>query len=133
MQNRLNCGLHQNIPLKCNGIYKITSNISTSDGLVNGAAGRLEYISYAIHPKSSARIPAILFMSFGDSTIGKGARMEFFNTYKQREVITTNVSSDWVPITFKKLSIVRTNFIVDRIQFPITPARVRHGNKQYAI
>lgn len=120
----LNAGLHPKINLKVGGIYKVTTNISVSDGLYNGCAGKLEHISYSTHPKSMERVPGVLFMSF-QKDIGMKTRSEFFSKFQPRDDIDLRIGETWVPVTLKKTQIQRYDCNIDRIQFPIVPAHAR--------
>ncbi|KAH9388380.1 hypothetical protein TYRP_023548, partial [Tyrophagus putrescentiae] len=95
------CGLSRRLEL-CTGLrYMVTSNLTTNDGLVNGAIGRLMYFE---------RMPAIkrqvqqlgrvylLWLLFDRADVGQKARNAYSNHIKKRQEEIEYWNENWTPI-----------------------------------
>lgn len=60
----------------------VTSNIDVQDGLVNGACGVLDYISF----EESSNKPILAWMNFHDKHIGNKARAPFISYIKENQL-----------------------------------------------
>lgn len=106
-------GLRTNLTLKCGIKYMITCNIDVSDGLVNGAIGTLQDITYNNQNKVS-----ILWLKFNSLFIGSNRRKRYPKKFMEKFPLT--------PIVVESRNIDHTsklhNVQVIRKQFPLTPA-----------
>jgi len=78
--------------------YMLTSNLDTSDGLVNGAVGILKKISYATTGQNDKR-PNIAWLEFKDKSVGF-KRQKVMTALLRREKVT-----ELVPIQLEQKAI----------------------------
>ena len=83
-------GLHRNLKLAVNCLYAISCNVSTHDGLINGAICTLKYVEY-INQQITVR-PSILWVHFSDMTVGTQQRKRYKMFYHE------GISFCWTPI-----------------------------------
>ena len=97
-----------------NSVYIVSCNLSTVDGLINGAICTLKYIDFQHSVKEN--IPSTLWVQFEDDTVGVLQR----NEYKQYYSDAIHVS--WTPIFTQFRETVVRNSRVIHAQFPLVPA-----------
>ena len=107
-------GLMRNLHAAVNSVYIVSCNLSTVDGLINGAICTLKYIDFTHSVKEN--IPSTLWVQFDDVNVGVLQR----NEYKQYYTDTIDVS--WTPIFTQFRETVVRNSRVIRAQFPLVPA-----------
>ena len=73
-----------------NSVYIVSCNLSTADGLINGAICTLKYIDFTHSVKEN--IPSILWVQFDEDTVGKMQTSEYKKYYSE----TVHIS--WTPI-----------------------------------
>ncbi|KAG2215280.1 hypothetical protein INT45_012702 [Circinella minor] len=114
-------GLRTDLFLRIDARYMVTTNIDTSDGLVNGAMGYLRRIDIGTHrDRPDDTRPLRVWIEFMNERTGRKKR-ENHRSLLEREGIT-----NWTPISHEiKLIKRRPNSPsgVVRIQFPLTPAQ----------
>ena len=100
--------------------YDCTVNLDVDDGLTNGATCVLKRIEY----KGESQTPAILWVQFVDSQIGKSWRNKYRSFYS-----SNNVEKSWTPIfaVTRTFNVYRS--LVSRQQFPLCPSSARTLHK----
>jgi hypothetical protein len=112
-------GLPNVINLKLTAKYMITANVDIVDGLVNGATGTLEKITYS--NLNNKKFAMKLWIKFDDSRVGREARMKHKNY-----CLKNNIDENLTPLKriTKTIQIGKksSNIKVARTQFPIVPS-----------
>ena len=106
-------GLPKVITVAVNHQYDIISNIAVQDGIVNGAECCIKYIQPQAHDST---FPAIVWVQFEDSCVGKLQRQKY--SYLQN----THILRDWTPIFAQKRSFLIRDVWVTHVQFPMRNA-----------
>ena len=107
-------GLLRKLDAAVNSVYIVSCNLSTVDGLINGAICTLKYIDFTHSVKEN--IPSTLWVQFEDNTVGVLQR----NEYKQ--YYSDTIHASWTPIFTQFRETVVRNSRVIRAQFPLVPA-----------
>ena len=107
-------GLLRKLDAAVNSVYIVSCNLSTVDGLINGAICTLKYIDFTHSVKEN--IPSTLWVQFEDDTVGVLQR----NEYKQ--YYSDTIHASWTPIFTQFRETVVRNSRVIRAQFPLVPA-----------
>ncbi|KAG2203381.1 hypothetical protein INT47_010079 [Mucor saturninus] len=120
-----NLGVMKHLRLQIEARYMITSNLDTSDGLVNVTTGYLQQIDYGTLKGSSGgeKKPLRIWIKFDDETSGLILRKKQ-TALRSR---TRSVLDNWTmiePVSLQITSNRKTNLRVNRKQFPIVPAEV---------
>ena len=112
-------GLPNVINLKLTAKYMITANVDIVDGLVNGATGTLEKITYS--NLNNKKFAMKLWIKFDDSRVGREARMRHKNY-----CLKNNIDENLTPLErmTRTIQIGRksSNIKVTRTQFPMVPS-----------
>lgn len=118
--------LAKTLLLKVEARYMVTTNIDTSDGLVNGITDVLKRIDYGIIVSSSitttnSKKPLRIWILFDDTNVGKNARRA-----QQNLRSTVGVDAELTMMEPHKMNInshcYKSGLTVMRTQFPICPA-----------
>ena len=114
-KKRQECGgLSYELFLKIGIKYMITTNIDVEDGLVNGACGTLEYITF-----NENETPNIVWLNFNNNNkIGKKIKTKY-----NQLMIQLKISTNLVPII--KIDVIintKDNHQLIRKQIPLIPA-----------
>ena len=86
--NKIN-GLLQSLDAAVGAVYIISCNLSTVDGLVNGAVCTMKHIDY--RNSKNKIIPTTLWVQFEDEQVGQLHRQEYKNYYD-------GINNTWTPI-----------------------------------
>ncbi|VDN26502.1 unnamed protein product [Gongylonema pulchrum] len=109
-------GLPRSLYLKVGGRYMIIYNLDTSDGLTNGATGRLVQIDMG----NQGRKPSRVWIVFDEPEVGCNARRRYSSIISRNQY-----PQNWTPVEPTVVSIKRnrtSNLQVLRKQFPLLPA-----------
>ena len=121
LQNKISetAGLPLELVFKVSARYMMTVNVDTSDGLVNGATGRLKLIEHSPGPNSK---PLRVWVQFDDDSVGCRTRNNNKSVQKNLAVPQT-----WTPIEpISRVARRRQgggSLQVLRKQFPLVPAQ----------
>ena len=111
--NEIN-GLLQRLDAAVSGVYIVSCNLLTVDGLVNGDVCTMKHIDYTNSKNNN--IPSTLWVQFEDEDIGKLQCQRYRNYY------TNEISNTWTPIFTQYRETVACNYRAIRAQFPLIPA-----------
>ena len=92
----------------------MSCNLSTVDGLINGAVCTMKHIDYTNSKDNN--IPSTLWVQFEDEDIGKLQCQQYKNYY------TNEISNMWTPIFTQYRETIACNCRAIRAQFPLIPA-----------
>ena len=87
--NKIN-GLLQNLNVAVGAVYIVSCNLSTVDGLIDGAVCTMKHIDY--RNSKNTNIPSTLWVQFEDEHIGQLHCQEYKHYYGSR------ISNTWTPI-----------------------------------
>ena len=99
--------------------YDLTTNVSVTDGMTNGAECIVEKIDYRVTQSSR---PSIIWVSFSQTAIGNNCRKEYSHLYNK------DINNSWTPVLEISRQFrlnKRTNAQVLRKQFPLRPAAAK--------
>ena len=111
--------LHSAIAITAGGKYDLTTNVSVSDGMTNGAECALKEIDYKVE---NCDRPTIIWVLFDELDVGKCSHKENGHLFEE------NRDKNWTPILdiTRQLKISnRSNICVLRRQFPLRPAAAK--------
>lgn len=112
-------GLRKKLKLKVGARYMMTYNISTEDGLCNGATGILKKIDMGTNKDGQTK-PLRLWVKFDDKKTGQMMRRKNKHVSKQM-----NIPKSWTPVEPTVLTITtqkNSTLRINRKQFPLTLA-----------
>jgi hypothetical protein len=114
-------GLKSMLLLKKDALYMIVCNIDVSDGLFNGAIGRLKYIEYG-KLQNGKTVAVRLWLQFNDTDIGSNIRSK--NKKVAQNLKLLDNLTPIVPVTRKLIRRASSsNITVNRRQFPLVPCQ----------
>lgn len=120
-------GLPYKLVLRLQARYMVTANVDTTDGIVNGATGRLQRIDYGcLKGGNDIRVRRI-WVQFDDASVGIDLRQKFHVMATKSGYLAT-----WTPIEriIRSFTISKTsNLQIFREQFPIVPAEAMTVHK----
>ena len=123
-------GLYSVVSIAVGAKYDLTTNVSVTDGMTNGAECVIEKIDYRV--ENSAR-PSIIWVSFPQASIGQNHRNEFAHLFAK------NMDKTWTPILeitrqFKISKRHQCQILYGQLQLRLSiVAKVIHLMKQYLI
>ena len=107
-------GLLQSLDAAVGAIYIISCNLSTVDGLINGAVCTMKHIDY--RNSKNGNIPSTLWVQFEDEHVGQLYRQEYKHHYGD------GINNTWTPIFTQYKETTVCNCRAVRAQFPLIPA-----------
>ncbi len=111
-KHRVIHGLLHEVKVGVGLMYAVSCNLQTSDGLINGAECKMKKIEY----RQGAELPAVLWVKFGDATIGRQWRAKYQHLY------SVGVDKSWTPIFSVKRETTVLNGRVIWEKFPLRPS-----------
>ena len=97
-----------------NAVYIVSCNLSTVDGLINGAVCIIKRIDY--RNSKNGNIPSTLWVQFEDENVGQLQCQEYKHYY------SNGINNTWTPIFTQYRETTVCNCRAVRAQFPLISA-----------
>ena len=96
--------------------YDLTTNVSVTDGMTNGAECVIKKMDYRVTGSSR---PSIIWVQFSEEHIAKKYRKEFSHLYNE------SIERSWIPILEVTRQFRKHKVQVIRTQFPLRPSAAK--------
>ena len=106
-------GLLRSLDAAVGAVYIVSCNLSTVDGLINGAVCTIKHIDY--RNSKNGNIPSTLWVQFEDEQVGQLHCQEYKDYYDDR------INNTWTPIFTQYRKTTVCNCRAVRAQFPLIP------------
>ena len=106
-------GLMRSLDAAVGTVYIVLCNLSTIDGLINGAVCTIKHIDY--RNSKNGNIPSTIWVQFEDENVGQLQHQEYKHYYGNR------INNTWTPIFTQYRETTVCNCRAVRAQFPLIP------------